>query len=133
MTSESPPVAVMKVLAEPARFAAVREAVREQLRTWGREDLVDAAVLCATEILANVHDHTDSLDCELTLAPLPAPEAGVRLAVSDGSAVLLPEPSGPPPACAERGRGLLLLAGTADRWGSILMPGGGKQVWVVLR
>jgi hypothetical protein len=133
MTSESPPVAVMRLVAEPARFAAVREAVREQLRAWGREDLADAAVLCATEILANVHDHTDSLDCELTLAPLPGPGEGVRLAVSDGAGVLLPQPSGLPVGSAERGRGLVLLAGTAERWGTVLTPGGGKQVWAVLR
>ncbi|MDX6350885.1 MAG: hypothetical protein QOF84_5675, partial [Streptomyces sp.] len=33
---------------------------------------------------------------------------------------------------AETGRGLLLLAATAERWGTDLTPTG-KQVWAVLR
>jgi hypothetical protein len=118
----------MRLVAEPARFAAVRDAVREQLGAWGRADLADAAVLCATEILANVLDHTDSPECELTLAPL---GEGVRLAVSDGSGVL-PEQR-PSAVWSERGRGLCLVAGMAHRWGTVLTPGGGKQVWAVLR
>jgi hypothetical protein len=133
MTSEYPPstVKAMRLVAEPARFAAVRRAVREQLSAWGRDDLMDAAVLCATEILANVHRHVESVDCELTLDRLAGPGEGVRLAVSDGSPVL------PAQAAvdwsAEGGRGLLLLAAVAERWGTVLTPEGGKQVWAVLR
>lgn len=136
MTLESPPSpvkaeAAMRLTAEPARFAAVRKAVREQLSAWGRDDLADAAVLCATEILANVHRHVGTPECELTLDRLPGPGEGVRLAVSDGSPVL-PEPEAPHWS-AERGRGLFLLAAMAHRWGTELTPEGGKQVWAVLR
>ena len=134
MTPESPPTTVtaaaMRLAAEPARFAAVRKALRDQLSAWGREDLADAATLCATEILANVHRHTDSPECELTLDRLPGAGEGVRLAVSDGCSGL-PTP-GVPQLLAERGRGLLLVAATADRWGTDVTPTG-KQVWAVLR
>jgi hypothetical protein len=123
--------AVLRLVAEPARFAAVRRDVREQLSAWGRDDLADAAALCATEILANVHRHVDSPECELILDRLPGPGEGVRLAVSDGSAVL-PEASDQHWS-AERGRGLFLLAAIAHRWGTALTPDGGKQVWAVLR
>lgn len=128
MTLESPPRTATRLLADPACLATVREALRNQLRAWGRADLADAATLCVTEILANVHRHAGSLECELTLDRLPE---GIRAAVSDGSRrlpVLQPFPDG----TEERGRGLHLIAATAYRWGSTLTPTG-KQVWVELR
>ncbi|MDJ0346985.1 ATP-binding protein [Streptomyces sp. H10-C2] len=129
MTSESPPTTAMRLSAEPARIAAVRQVVRDQLSAWGREDLADAAALCVTEILANVHRHAGSPDCELTLDRLP--EDGVRAAVSDRSRVL-PVVMPRPDCSAECGRGMHLIAMTAHRWGTTLTPTG-KQVWVVLR
>lgn len=129
MTLESPPGTAMRLSAEPARLGAVREAVSDQLRAWGRGDLADAAALCVTEILANVHRHTGSPDCELTLERLPG--AGVRAAVSDGSRAL-PVLAPLPDWTAERGRGLHLIAAAAYRWGATLTPEG-KQVWVELR
>lgn len=126
---ESPPGTAMRLSAEPARLGAVREAVCDQLRAWGRGDLADAAALCVTEILANVHRHTGSPDCELTLSRLPG--EGVRAAVSDGSRVL-PVLGPLPDWTAERGRGLHLIAAAAYRWGATLTPEG-KQVWVELR
>lgn len=119
----------MRLSAEPARLGAVREAVCDQLRAWGRGDLADAAALCVTEILANVHRHAGSPDCELTLDRLPG--AGVRAAVSDSSPAL-PVLRPLPDWTAERGRGLHLIEAAADRWGTTLTPGG-KQVWVELR
>ncbi|MET9873908.1 ATP-binding protein [Actinacidiphila glaucinigra] len=130
MTQESPPAAAMRVVAEPARIAEVRRAVSEQLRVWGREDLAPAAALCVTEILANVHRHAGSPECELTLDDLAA--EGVRAAVSDRSPVLPVPAPGPPDWAAERGRGLHLIAAAAHRWGVRPTPDG-KQVWVVLR
>lgn len=128
MTLESPPRTATRLTADPACLAAVREALRDQLRAWGRAELADAAALCVTEILANVHRHAGSPDCELTLDRLPE---GVRAAVSDGSQklpVLRPFPDW----TEERGRGLHLIAATAYRWGSTLTPTG-KSVWVELR
>ncbi|MFF3561918.1 ATP-binding protein [Streptomyces sp. NPDC002574] len=130
MTQESPPGTAMRVIAEPARIAAVRTAVREQLRAWGREDLAHAAALCVTEILANVHRHAGSPECELTLHDLA--DEGVRATVSDRSHRLpVPAPL-PLDWSAERGRGMHLIATAAHRWGARPTPTG-KQVWVVLR
>ncbi|WP_407647218.1 ATP-binding protein [Actinacidiphila soli] len=100
------------------------------MKLGGGEDLSDAATLCATEMLANVHRHAGSPECELTLDRLPGAGEGVRLAVSDQCGAL-PTPSAPQP-WTETGRGLLLLAATAERWGTDLTPTG-KQVWAVLR
>lgn len=120
----------MRVVAEPARIAGVRRAVRAQLRAWGREDLAPAAALCVTEMLANVYRHAGSPECDLTLDDLAA--EGVRAAVSDRSPVLPVVAPGPPDRTAEGGRGLLLIAATAHRWGVLPTPEG-KQVWVLLR
>ncbi|MDX3094432.1 ATP-binding protein [Streptomyces sp. ME01-24h] len=130
MTQRTPPAAAMRVVAEPARIAGVRRAVHAQLRAWGREDLAPAAALCVTEMLANVHRHAGTPECELTLDDLAA--EGVRAAVSDRSRVLPVASSGPPDWAAEGGRGLLLIAASAHRWGVLPTPEG-KQVWVLLR
>lgn len=128
MTLESPPTMALRLTADPARLAAVRQAVRDQLLAWARPDLADAATLCVTELLANVHRHAGSPDCELTLDRLPE---GVRAGVSDRSHVV---PVVPPCTewSAENGRGLLLITAASYRWGTTLTSGG-KQVWVELR
>lgn len=116
-------------MAEPERFAAVRRVVGARLREWGHAELVDAAVVCVTEILANVHRHVDSPECQVSLRPLP--EGGVQLSVDDGS------PTHPiwhtePDWEAETGRGMYLIASVADLYG--VTPGEtGKRVWVQLR
>jgi hypothetical protein len=84
--------------------------------------------LCVTEILANVHRHVESPECELRLEKLPD---GVLAAVSDSSRTL-PRFGAAPDWAAECGRGMFLIAGTADRWGTASTRTG-KQVGVVLR
>ncbi|MFD7918714.1 ATP-binding protein [Streptomyces sp. NPDC059740] len=105
----------------------VRRIVRAHLRLWGFERLVDDAVLCVQELLANVVRHTDSSECALTLERRPD---RVRLTVSDASGELptLREPDWG----AESGRGLWLVAELADAWGAV-RTAGGKDVWCELR
>ncbi|KKD08260.1 hypothetical protein TN53_08415 [Streptomyces sp. WM6386] len=110
-------------------FAAVRDMVRTQLRDWGYSGLVDAAAVCVTEILANVHRHVESPECELTLRRLP--DGGVRVAVRDHSPVL-PVWCTEPDWETESGRGIFLIASVSDVWG-VTPRNGGKQVWAQLR
>jgi len=130
MTLKSPPGAVVREMtADPECFTGVRRRVHEQLCAWGRTELADAAALCVTELLTNVHRHVASPACVLTLDRLPA--GGVRVAVADSSHVV-PVPGPPPGGTEERGRGLLLVAAVAERWG-ITLTATGKQVWAELR
>jgi hypothetical protein len=129
MHTQSPPELVLQLRAEPAHFASVRRVVRAQLCDWGHPELVDAAVLCVTEILANVHRHVAEPECELRLRELP--EGGVRLSVGDRSPVL-PVWYTEPDWDTERGRGVFLIASVSDVWG-VTPRRGGKQVWAQLR
>ncbi len=129
--TESPPVVwgglTLQLWADPAQFGAVRRIVGAHCRLWGHESLIDAATMCVTEMLANVHRHVRVRECELALLNVPD---GVRASVSDMSSVLpvLTEPDW----CAETGRGLFLLANTAELWGTMPTPTG-KTIWAFLR
>ena len=107
---------------------AARHLAVQLLAAWhAPQDLADAALL-VTELVANVVDHApgeDSLSLELAMS-----DGWLRIAVADGSAVrpviralCLDQP---------RGRGLQLVQGIADRWGSEDHRGG-KRVWFELR
>ncbi|KAK1179059.1 ATP-binding protein [Streptomyces sp. NBS 14/10] len=113
--------------AAPEILICIRRIIGAHLRLWGRDDLIDAVALCATEVLANVHKHTDSGECHLRLQNTPD---GVRTMVSDT------EPTLPtvrePDWCAESGRGMFILTSTAHRWGVLPTPTG-KEVWFECR
>ncbi|WOX09148.1 ATP-binding protein [Streptomyces sp. N50] len=127
MHTESPPEVVLQLLAEPEGFADARQVVREQLTAWGYPEFADAATLCATEMLANVHRHVKSPECELRLRTLP--EGGVRVAVADRSPEL-PVWYTEPDWDTESGRGIFLIASVASQWGVTPRQGRrGKQVW----
>ncbi|MFJ5305834.1 ATP-binding protein [Streptomyces sp. NPDC088350] len=128
MHTQSPPEVVLQLLAEPEGFAAARQVVRDQLAAWGYPELADAATLCVTEMLANVHRHVlDSPECELRLSTLT--EGGVRVAVSDRSPEL-PVWYTEPDWDTESGRGVFLIASMADQWGVTPRQGRrGKRVW----
>jgi anti-sigma regulatory factor (Ser/Thr protein kinase) len=111
--------------AEPRTLAHMRRITAAHLRLWGYADLVESVALGLTEILTNVHRHSGSPSCVVTLQDI---GAGVRLTVSDTSAQL-------PVARdidwnAESGRGLHLIASVADSVGSDVTPTG-KDVWAV--
>nr|WP_234386360.1 ATP-binding protein [Streptomyces sp. ERV7] len=103
----------------------VRRIVRTHLDFWAMSDLVDAAELAVTELLANVVRHVPDRYCELSLHRRPH---GIRVEVSDRF------PQLPLPLNAseedESGRGLVLLDAVVDKWG--VSPGlitAGKTVW----
>lgn len=114
-----------QLMAEPAQIARTRRIVAALLRYWGWSELTDPALLCVTELLANVGRHTCSRECELLLESSPV---SVRIVVSDdckGMPVVREMDMD-----AEDGRGMVLIASTADAWGAAPTVTG-KDVWVI--
>lgn len=113
--------------AEPRRLALVRRVVRAQLREWRCAELTLPAAMCVTELLSNVHKHTASPECVLTLRRI---TDGIRVSVADTESRMpvLCEPD----FLSESGRGLFLLRETVQEWGAV-PTADGKEVWFVLR
>jgi anti-sigma regulatory factor (Ser/Thr protein kinase) len=116
-----------ELIADPRALAHVRRIVGAHLRHWGWDEFVHPAVMCVTELLANVAKHAHSDSCVLLLQTSPS---GVRIVVSDDSRDLpvVREPDW----FAENGRGMFILSKTADAWGAD-PTGHGKDVWVEFR
>lgn len=116
--------------AEPGCVRAARCAVRDTLRTWHLDPLADLAVLLVSELVTNSLRYASG-PVGLRLRPLGGPDApgGVRVEVSD----TLPVPPLLRTAAPdeEGGRGLLLVASVALRWGT-RCGGRGKTVWFEL-
>ncbi len=112
---------------EPASVTLVRQQTRAVLAQWGIDDLRWAAELLITELTTNVVRHARTmfnvgmtwdrsvLRCEVTDAD-PRPPSPSRLHPDD----------------AVGGRGLLLVAEIALRWGVQTFPQG-KTVWFELK
>ncbi|MDH6227837.1 ATP-binding protein [Streptomyces sp. MJP52] len=111
------------------------------LHTWQvPASVIERAELIVAELAANaaLHGHVDGRNFRLTLTyetddandAAATPTALLRIAVTDARGDRLPAP-GPEPASptAESGRGLLLVAALADRWGVAPYPPSGKTVW----
>ncbi|MEV4907053.1 ATP-binding protein [Streptomyces albidoflavus] len=111
---------------DPRRLGAIRRIFAAHISCWGWPEVIDEAVMCVTEMLANVHHHAEGA-CELLLEPTPY---GVRITVSDTSSQL-PEVR-MPEWHSGSGRGMWLLSTTAHDWGAETTPTG-KDVWVELR
>ncbi|MFF0967530.1 ATP-binding protein [Streptomyces sp. NPDC003703] len=118
-----------------ARLARRLAAVR--LHAWDipyGTDAHDAIVLIVAELAANAvrHGHVPGRDFRLALHAA-AGARTVRVEVTDTRAERLPRRPGPPQGAAgaeESGRGLLLVAHLAARWGWQPRPDGpGKTVW----
>jgi hypothetical protein len=114
---------------EQDRLAGARHELRDILHDWAVDDHVDAAVLLASELLANVLVHTEfeaALEAHLSGPP------GARtlhVEVSDRSDELPHRRS--PGEMASSGRGLVLLEMLSDRWG-VQPRGEGKSIWFEL-
>ncbi|WP_203729697.1 ATP-binding protein [Streptomyces sp. SID12501] len=99
----------------------------------GEGDL-DAAVALGTvaELAANaaLHGRVQGRDFQVALT-LDTATGTVRIAVADARGEQLPllRADFATPVDSESGRGLLLVAGLADRWGREPYPPGGKTVW----
>ncbi|MEV0324260.1 ATP-binding protein [Streptomyces sp. NPDC050658] len=102
-----------------------RDFVRGTLETLGLGHLAEAAALCTSELVTNVHRHAQG-DVHLRAAVV---DTRVRVAVYDGSP-RLPSPRRVP-AEDEGGRGLFLVTALSDVCG-VTPTGGGKGVWFQL-
>ena len=104
-----------------------RRFVSETLTAWDRAELVDDAVLVATELATNAILHAGT---EFAVTLSRGHDCTIRVAVHDTSAVR------PRPRWAgtldSSGRGLRLIEAIAIRWGADLHPGG-KVVWAELQ
>ncbi|MFI5803596.1 ATP-binding protein [Streptomyces sp. NPDC051561] len=108
-----------------------RDFVRVVLLTLGWSEAVTPAVLCTSELVTNVHLHTKGT----AMLHVQVGPASVRISVydEDPTPVALRElPPMDDEACW--GRGLALVAGTADAWGVAADRGGryAKGVWFEL-
>jgi anti-sigma regulatory factor (Ser/Thr protein kinase) len=103
----------------------LRRILRLYLEGSGLLELVDAAELALTELLANVVRHVPGRRCHICFLLLPVV---VRVEVSD-SCPRLPVPGGGD-MLSDSGRGLLLVDAVTDRWGVTPRDtGDGKTVW----
>ncbi|MDH2394081.1 SpoIIE family protein phosphatase [Streptomyces sp. HNM0663] len=111
--------------------AAARAFVRDTLQGWGYSDIVDDAVVLTSELVTNAVIHAGTAADVLCLRT----DQGVRVEVGDryperevpihGAHHALGHPD------HENGRGLLLCAALASRWGVDYTPTH-KQVWFQL-
>jgi anti-anti-sigma factor len=109
------------------RLDAVEDSSDPTARRWV-EDLIDRAVLVASELVTNAVVHSQGpvrLRLELH-------QERLHLAVYDQSPRLLALAAEPGDLEAEGGRGLLIVDQLASAWGVHPAPGGGKAIWCVL-
>jgi DNA-binding NarL/FixJ family response regulator len=112
----------------PHSLASARTArrfVTEKLQEWGLRELLDDALLVASELAANAVTHADSA-CRLRLSLAPTT---LRIDVIDTGAGT-PEPQ-PPSWTEEHGRGLHLVDALTTAWGLEVVDEG-KMVWAEL-
>lgn len=114
--------------AEPASAARAREFVRSLLRRSRNRDLEDVALICVSELVANVSEHTSSRRCVVRV--LDRPEE-LLIEVADDAADIVPS-AGAAPRLAEHGRGLQIIDALAREWGIRRQVGDGKCVWLRL-
>lgn len=114
--------------AEPASAARARQFVRESLARSAHRDLEDAAVLCVTELVANVSVHTRASTCDVIVVDRPDQ---VIIEVHDDTTEV-PDllPADPD---EEHGRGLRIVDALAGDWGVTVYPDNGKCVWLRLK
>ncbi|MFF9590890.1 ATP-binding protein [Streptomyces sp. NPDC014646] len=115
-------------LAEAEELAGLRRVMRLHLELWGLSEVVHAAQVCVTEMVANVIKHV-------------GPGTPSRLAVSMNGGRLRVEVCDPDlqrlpmlittAGKGEVGRGMALVDGFADCWG-VILRGDSKVTWCEL-
>ncbi|CAL9573034.1 hypothetical protein SUDANB150_04841 [Streptomyces sp. enrichment culture] len=108
------PAWVVEFAAREKELAALRRNVRARLGAWGLHDLVDEALLCVGELVANVITHVGA-GTPTTLA-VELNGAALRIEVHDPDTSVLPALV-PADLEAEGGRGMMLVGAVTDRWG----------------
>lgn len=111
--------------------ATARAFVRDTLQGWGYTDVVDDAVVLTSELVTNAVVHAGTAADVLCLRS----ESGVRVEISDHypEREIPLQSTGPDFGSPDRegGRGLLLCAALASRWGVEYSPAH-KHVWFQL-
>lgn len=130
----------VRLVAEPVSVPGARRFVRDGLAEWGRDELIDDAALCMTELAANAALHSGSRFMDVHLHDL---GGAVELAVLDEgaraelesvvprtspamrseSAILVAEPT--------TGRGLAIVSMLSHDWG-VADTHGQRRVWALL-
>jgi len=100
-----------------------RSLVRNTLDGWTDEDRIDDIVLCVSELVTNAIVHASSSPRVLVSVR----RGVIHVEVSDASETM-PVPRDAAPSDTS-GRGMSILSGFSDRWGSLRRSGGGKTVW----
>ncbi|MFR9788388.1 ATP-binding protein [Streptomyces sp. MB22_4] len=127
----------MRFTSTPRGARLARRLAAHRLDTWGLPYGTgphEETVLVLGELAANAvrHGHVPGRDFHVLLH-VPAPARTIRIEVTDTRTERTPpEPEALPAPGSEdtRGRGLLLVAALATRWGWHLRPEGpGKTVW----
>ncbi|MFC1411522.1 SpoIIE family protein phosphatase [Streptacidiphilus sp. N1-12] len=110
-------------------LAEARSELRALLHDWGQSDLVDTAVLLASELLGNVLVHTDQAAVLIAAVSGEPGRHTLRVEVSDSGDELPHQRT--PGELASSGRGLVLLDILSDQW-SVRPESEGKTVWFEL-
>lgn len=127
----------MRFTSTPRGARLARRLVSHRLHEWGHPyntTTNDTVTLIAAELAANAvrHGHVPGRDFRLRLTVVVAAEPGsttIRIEVTDTRTERLPALASPAPD-AEAGRGLLLVAALATRWGTTPRTAApGKTVW----
>ena len=121
-----PSVVTLPLKPVPQAALLAREAVENAFRSWGYGDHIDAGKLVANELVANAVA-ASAPDQEITMRTFLGDEGKPVVEVWDA---VDEEPELRHPADDdESGRGLILIAALANRWGTNPLVGGGKVVW----
>ena len=113
--------------ADATSAVRARQFVRDSLSSSPRGQAIeDAALLCVTELVANVARHTDSHECVVRVVD---EDQDVTIEVMDecGEAPTVADGRDP---MQETGRGLRIVEALADDWGVRSVPGQGKTIWL---
>lgn len=129
-------VRVFRQLLSPTRRGArfARLLAAGALRAWDvPAEITGRAEHIVAELAANAvfHGRVHSRDFRITVR-LDTAAAVLRLEVTDARGDRRPVSRGALPPDAESGRGMLLVAVLADRWGTDPHPPSGKTVWAEL-
>lgn len=107
--------------------SAARRFVRGTLAEWGRDELVDAAMLVTSELVTNAVLHTRRGPIAVTIACGERNDDELQMAVGDTAVDRLPIWRRPTTS-SRSGRGLRIVDAMAARWGITVTPEK-KRIW----